>query len=148
MKTAGYLLVLLLLASCKNENPPKILKAVEVRKDGPDGLIVSMVLADEEGEPTSATGLLLVEIQGLSREDSVFTVTELDTALTEASFRPLTFGAGSLQKKMLGFETARLVYRNSQNASTYQKTNQKGIMQVSFKPEGGPVLRQTVTYEH
>ncbi|GAB3335398.1 hypothetical protein GCM10027299_44350 [Larkinella ripae] len=145
MRIAGYLLALLLLASCKNENPPKLLKAVEVRKDGSDGLIVSVALIDEEGEPTSATGLLLVEIQGLSKQDTVFTVMELDTALTEASFRPLTFGAGSFEKKMLGFETARIVYQKS--SASYQKTSKKGLMLVSFKPEGGPVLKQTVTYE-
>ncbi|MGV3560259.1 hypothetical protein [Larkinella arboricola] len=143
MKTAGFLLLVLLAVGCKNENTPKALKEVAVRKDGADGLIVSVALVDENGDPTSATGLLLVQVQGISAQDTVFTVTEMDTALTEASFRPLTFGAGSMEKKMLGFETGRILYQTA----TYRKTNKKGLLQVAFKPEGGPVLRQTVTYE-
>ncbi|RRB02701.1 hypothetical protein [Larkinella rosea] len=147
MKTAGYLLALLLLAACKNDQSPKLLKEVEVRKDGPDALVVSVALVDGEGNPTSATGLLLIEIQGISSQDTVFTVSEMDTALTEASFRQLTFGQGSLKKKMLGFETARIPYKTSDQMKDYRKTSQKGLMLVSFKPEGGTVLQQTVTYE-
>ncbi|MFD1140293.1 hypothetical protein ACFQ4C_04205 [Larkinella insperata] len=143
MKIAGFLLLVLLTIGCKNENPPKALKEVAVRKDGTDGLVVSVALVDENGKPTSGTGLLLVQVQGISPQDTVFTVTEMDTALTEASFRPLLFGAGSLEKKMLGFETSRILYQTE----TYRKTNKKGLLLVSFKPEGGPVLRQTVTYE-
>jgi hypothetical protein len=147
MKIAGFFLALLLMAGCKNENSPKLLKEIEVRKDGTNGLIVSVALVDEEGKPTSAEGLLLVEIQGISARDSVFTVTEVDTALTEASFRPLSFGKGSLKKKMLGFETNPIPYKTSEQLDSYHKTNKKGLMQVSFKPVGGTVLHQTVTYE-
>ena len=147
MKIPGYILAFLLLASCKNENTPKLLKEVEVRKDGTNGLIVSVALVDENGKPTTAKGLLLVEIQGISRQDTVFTVAEMDTALTEASFRQLTFGEGSLKKKMLGFETTRISYQTPEQPESYHKTSKKGIMLVSFKPEGGPVLQQTVTYE-
>ncbi|RCR68659.1 hypothetical protein [Larkinella punicea] len=147
MKIAGFFLALLLMAGCKNENSPKLLKEVEVRKDGSKGLIVSVALVDEEGKPTTAEGLLLVEIQGISAQDSVFTVTEVDTALTEASFRQLSFGEGSLKKKMLGFETNPIPYKTSEQLDSYHKTNKKGLMQVSFKPVGGTVLHQTVTYE-
>lgn len=143
MRIVCFLMALLLIAGCKNENTPKALKEVEVRKDGADGLVVSLSLVDEDGNPTSATGLLLVQVQGISPQDTVFTVTEMDTALTEANFRPLTFGAGSLKKKMLGFESGRIVYQTA----TYRKTNKKGLLLVSFKPEAGPVLEQTVTYE-
>lgn len=147
MKITGFVLALLLLAGCKNENSPKLLKEVEVRKDGANGLIVSVALVDEAGKPTTAEGLLLVEIQGISARDSVFTVTEVDTALTEASFRTLSFGEGSLKKKMLGFETNPIPYKTSDQEASYQKSNKKGLMQVSFKPVGGTVLHQTVTYE-
>lgn len=148
MKPIGLLLAVLLLAGCKNERSPKLLKEVEVRKEGANGLVVSVALVDEEGKPTSATGLLLVEIQGISRQDTVFTVSEMDTALTEASFRQLTFGEGSLKKKMLGFETNPIPYKSSEQSQNYQKTSKKGLMLVSFKPEGGTVLQQTVTYEY
>ncbi|GAB3919197.1 hypothetical protein [Larkinella terrae] len=148
MKTLGFVLAVLLMAGCKNDHPPKLLKEVEVRKEGVDGLVVSVALVDEDDKPTSATGLLLIEIQGISSKDSVFTVSELDTALTEASFRPLTFGQGSLKKKMLGFETTPIPYKTSTQQQDYQKTSKKGLMLVSFKPDGGPVLQQTVTYEY
>ncbi|GAB3898205.1 hypothetical protein GCM10028803_17300 [Larkinella knui] len=147
--STGLLLACLSAASCtpKNSNSPKLLKEVEVRKDGADGLIVSLALVDENGKPTSASGLLLVEIQAISPRDSVFTVSEMDTALTESSFRQLSFGQGSLKKKMLGFETTRIPYQNSKEPGGYHKTNKKGLMLVSFKPDDGTVLQQTVTYE-
>ncbi|GAB3269806.1 hypothetical protein GCM10027347_40060 [Larkinella harenae] len=141
------LALLLLLAGCKNENAPKLLKQVEVRNDNDKGMIVSFALVDENDKPTTANGLLLVQIQGIARQDTLFTMAEIDSALTEANFRNTTFGQGSQQKKMLGFTSARIPYQQLKDLDHYLKTDKKAVVNISFKPENGPVLQEKVGYE-
>jgi hypothetical protein len=48
---------------------------------------------------------------------------------------------------MLGFATTRIPYKELKQLDDYLKTDKKAIVNVSFKPDDGPVLQEKVGYE-
>ena len=94
-------------------NPSEYIKDVVAYKEGPDGVVVYFVLADQNGTPTSASGSVTLTIK--YHDDDCpsefykvgYTVT---VPVRAVDFRTTTVGIGALERKTLLFSFGRIPY--------------------------------------
>jgi hypothetical protein len=138
--------LLLFLIGCKiNDNPPAYMKEVVAYKEGSDGLVVYMVLADASGAPTAAAGYATVCIfdkassSSPSRRDC--NLFERVYPVERTDFRNTTIEQGNFQHKKIIFSLSRLTYRE------FRAPPVRGIgtVAVTFRPSIGTVMEGETT---
>lgn len=100
------------LSSCgNNTNPPEYIKQVVAYKEGSDGLMVYVVLADKDGNPTSADALIEFIFEAKKTYTDGYVQVWHDYKTVKASdFTTSTVGIGALEHKVLLYSLGRITY--------------------------------------
>jgi hypothetical protein len=114
-----WALALLLLLACDrigplNSAPPSYIKNVAAYKEGSDGIVLYIVLADSQGAMTIASGKLRVEIVETTyrhypekAEDQLFWS---QFPVDRESFRRAKVGMGAFEHELILFTLGRITY--------------------------------------
>jgi hypothetical protein len=131
---------------CKiNDNPPAYIKEVVAYKEGSDGLVIYIVLADAAGVPTSAEGYVTVCIfdkvssPSPSRRDC--NLFERVSPVEHKDFQNTTIGHGNFQHKKVIFSLGRLTYREFRT----RPVSGIGTVAITFRPSIGLAMEGETT---
>ena len=127
-----------------NTSPPSYIKNVAAYKEGSDGLIVYFVLSDKDGEMTTASGTLKLDLSenktvysynGIIEHTSVLFSTTV--AVNQADFRRATVGMGAFQHRIVMYTFGRITY----DQFRFAPREQMGKATVQFKANDGKLLK-------
>ena len=136
--TTILLASLWLLAACDaqlNSAPPSYVKDITCYKEGSDGIMIYIVLADETGAMTTASGTLKMTI--LESEYS-YPIFSLDTPVQHSLFQRAKVGMGAFEHEVILLNLGRITYGSF---STPPKEMSTGKLVVELTTEDGRVIK-------
>ena len=100
-----------LFIACSNDNSPDHIKEVIAYKQGVDGVMVNVVLADKNGNPTTAEGILSVTFTCDQKDGKGKRTLYADYVEVKAEdFKPVTVGTGASKHEALAYSFGRISY--------------------------------------
>lgn len=132
----GAIAISLINGCNKNSNPPEYIKDVVAYKEG-DGVVVYYVLADANGQMTTAEGVydLIISQEGNELLSSRREAHSMDFQNTEV-------GMGAFAHKVLLYPVGRIRYSDFRR---FQNDNGVGKVEIRFRQEGKPILSGSTT---
>lgn len=123
-----------------NNAPPSYIKEIVVYKEGSDGIVIYIILADVKGEMTTASGQLNLKITETHNDISINgNMSESNLSLfssvlqvQKSSFRKTKVGLGAFEHEAILFSIGRVPY------SDFTKTPSEitGEVKISFITSG------------
>lgn len=125
---------------CSNSLPtatPVYIKDVVAYQEGSDGIVVYFVLADRNGEETTASGTVHLKITQDTRS-YIYTLYEKTFSVDKSDFHNTTVGSGAFERKRILCSFGRIPYSSF---NTYPSGDfPSGDVIVEFTTENGQVL--------
>jgi|WetSurMetagenome_2_1015567.scaffolds.fasta_scaffold00054_21 hypothetical protein len=127
-----------------NSAPPSYIKQVTAYKEGSDGLFIYIILADNTGAMTTASGTLALEIIGTHHDFSLYsrmvkqdlTLYSTSIPISNSSFRRTKVGRGAFEHEVIMFPIGRIVY----SSFIMRPSNMTGKVKVTFVTKDDRVL--------
>ncbi len=116
-----------------NSNPPAYIKEVVAYKEGHEGMVVYLVLADEKGVETTADGTLTITISETEGHGSTAHYRELmktNLVIMRSQFTKTTVGQGPYEREAVILSLGRLV----QEDFLLKPLTRSGDVSVYFRP--------------
>jgi len=137
----------ILINSCGlNQNPPSYIKDVVAYKEGSDGIVVYFVLADSNGQPTTANGKVNIKITETRSEYNSRTYTSTERIIdifsntynvTTSDFQNAEVGQGAFKRKVVLFLIGRIPYSRFRNKP---EASNSGKIEIEFETSSGRKL--------
>jgi len=138
--------IILLFNACGlNQNPPSYIKEVVAYKEGSDGLVVYFVLADSNGQPTTASGKININILGkTSFDDKDYELFSRSYDVSISDFRETKVGRGSFERKVILYSFGRIPYLylnvDPQRMYSEKLITSRGKVIIEFETQSGRKL--------
>lgn len=124
-----------------NDRPPSYIKQVTAYKEGSDGVLVYVVLADQSGQMTTSDGeleLTISETQSKYSTHSGLTERQLELystkhTVSKADFQRATVGMGAFEHDVILVTPGRIPYSRFRQSPT----ESFGKVNVTFTPKVG-----------
>ena len=118
-----------------NSAPPSYIKDVTVYKEGSDGVVVYVVLADHKGAMTTASGALDLTI---SEEEHSYILYSNTIPVDNTSFQKAKVGMGAFEHEVILYSLGRIPYSSF---NTTPKDKSLGKVSIEFKTNTGKVIK-------
>lgn len=132
----------------KNTKPPEYIKELVAYKEGSDGFMVYLILADSSGSMTAADGTLELSIHQVGHRVERSGVRDITTELYSTTifvspdhFQRTKVGRGSFERDALIYPVGRITYAQF-SAWPAERT---GTVSAVFKTASGRTLRSEET---
>ena len=127
-----------LLVACDtklNSAPPSYVKDITCYKEGSDGIMVYIVLADETGAMTTASGTLKLTILETEHSQPIFS---LDLPVQHSLFQRAKVGMGAFEHEVLLLNIGRITYGSFSSPPEEMST---GKLMVELTTEDGRIIK-------
>ena len=134
--------MIILVSGCTyNQSPPDYIKDIAAYKEGSDGIFIYFVLADNNGQMTTANGkvrLIIQETPDFSFDTTPKSKVLLDRTVNilHSDFQKGKAGMGAFEHDILAYSIGRIAYKQLDQ----KPSSMMGKVKIYFTTSSGQVL--------